>query len=115
MTNQIKNLKEAAERIKLAVTNNEKIIIYGDSDCDGITSVTILQEAIKTLGANVARVLFPNREDDGYGINARAIELLKNEAPALFITLDLGIANNKEIDALNGMGFEVIVVDHHQV
>ena len=115
MTNQIKNLKEAAERIKLAVTNNEKIIIYGDSDCDGITSVTILQEAIKTLGANVARVLFPNREDDGYVINARAIELLKNEAPALFITLDLGIANNKEIDALNGMGFEVIVVDHHQV
>ena len=60
-------------------------------------------------------VLFPNREDDGYGINARALKFLENKAPALFITLDLGISNVKEIEVLNEYGFEVIVVDHHQV
>src|SRR3989338_6745227 len=123
MQKKIKNLKEAAERIKTAVKNNEKIIIYGDSDCDGITSTVILQETIQNLpfdtaqgkGGKVDMVLFPNREDDGYGINARALKFLENKAPALFITLDLGISNVKEIEVLNEYGFEVIVVDHHQV
>ncbi len=112
---KIKNIAEAAERIKLAVKNNEKIIIYGDSDCDGITSTVILEETIKNLGGKVDMVLFPNREDDGYGVNARALKLLEDKAPALFITLDLGISNVKEVDVLNSFGFSVIVVDHHQI
>ncbi len=115
MSKIIKNLKEAADRIKLAVRNNEKIIIYGDSDCDGITSVVILEETIKNLRGKVSDVFFPNREDDGYGINARALEMLKNKVPALFITLDLGISNVYEIEVLNTYGFKVIVIDHHQV
>src|SRR3989344_6644004 len=102
----IKNLKEVAERIRLAVKNNEKIIIYGDSDCDGITSTVILEETIKNLGGKVDMVLFPNREEDGYGINARALEFLQGKSPALFITLDLGIGNIKEVEALNGYGFD---------
>jgi len=114
MENNIKNLKEAADRIRQAVDNKEKIILYGDSDADGITSVVILEETIKNLGGKADVVLFPNREDDGYGINARALELVKNEAPALFVTLDLGIANVKEVQALNELGFEVIVIDHHE-
>src|SRR3989344_7682859 len=115
MKNKIKNLDKAAERIKKSVKNNERIIIYGDSDCDGITSVVILEETIKNLGGKVEAVFFPNRENDGYGINARALEVLKSKAPALFITLDLGIGNIREIEALNSYGFEVIVIDHHQV
>jgi single-stranded-DNA-specific exonuclease len=111
---KIKNIKEAAERIKKAVQNNERIILYGDSDLDGISSVVILEEAIKGLGGHVDVAFFPDRENDGYGINLRALKMLKNKAPALFITLDLGIGNVKEIDLANEMGFEVIIVDHHE-
>ncbi|MSU54353.1 MAG: hypothetical protein EXS48_00735 [Candidatus Staskawiczbacteria bacterium] len=112
---KIKNLAEASDRIKLAVKNNEKIIIYGDSDADGICSTTILQEAIKNLGGSVEMVLFPNREDDGYGVNKRALEYLKTVPPCLFITLDLGISNQAAVDVLNEYGFKVIIVDHHQI
>jgi len=111
---KIKNLEQAAVRIQQAVEQKERIILYGDSDMDGIASVVILEEAIKNLGGEVFMALFPNRENDGYGINVRALELLKDKAPALFITLDLGIANVKEVATANEMRFEVIVVDHHQ-
>jgi single-stranded-DNA-specific exonuclease len=111
---KIKNIEKAAERIKKAVQNGEKIILYGDSDLDGISSVVILEEAIKNLGGHIDVAFFPDRENDGYGINLRALERLKEKAPALFITLDLGIGNLKEIAIANEMGFEVIVVDHHE-
>lgn len=114
MLKKIKNIEKSAERIKQAVSNKERIILYGDSDLDGISSVVILEEAIKNLGGNVCAVFFPDRENDGYGINERALELLKDKAPALFITLDLGIGNIKEIEVAKKMGFEVIVVDHHE-
>ncbi|HEY9584725.1 MAG TPA: DHH family phosphoesterase [Candidatus Paceibacterota bacterium] len=115
MKTEIKNLKETAERIKKAVTNNERIILYGDSDLDGISSTVILEETIKNLGGKIFQVLFPNREEDGYGINKKALAFVKDKASALFITLDLGISNNKEIEFLNEFGFSVIVVDHHQI
>lgn len=111
---RIKNLEKAADRIKKAVKNKENIIIYGDSDLDGIASVVILQEAIKNLGGEISAVVFPDRENDGYGVNTRALDFLRDKAPALFITLDLGISNIKEVDIANEMGFEVIIIDHHQ-
>lgn len=112
---KIKNIEKAAERIKKAVQNKERIILYGDSDLDGISSVVILEEAIKTLGGHIESAFFPDRENNGYGINLHALELLKDKAPALFITLDLGIGNIKEVDMANKLGFEVIIVDHHEV
>ena len=111
---KIKNIEKAAERIKKAVQNKERIILYGDSDLDGISSVVILEEAIKSLGGRIDSAFFPDRENDGYGINLRALKKLQNRAPALFITLDLGIGNIKEVDIANEMGFEVIIVDHHE-
>ena len=111
---KIKNIEKAAERIKQAVQKKERIILYGDSDLDGVASVVILEETIKNLGGNTSCVFFPDRENDGYGINTNALELLKDKAPALFITLDLGIGNLKEIDQANKMGFEVLIVDHHE-
>ncbi len=112
---KIKNIEKAAERIRLAVKNNEKIILYGDSDMDGISSVILLEETINNLGGRVDMALFPDRENDGYGINLKALELLKNKAPALFITLDLGIGNVSEVKIANDLGFEVIIVDHHKI
>ena len=114
MSIKIQNIEKAAERIKKAVANNERIILYGDSDLDGISSVVILEEAIKGLGGRIDSAFFPDRENDGYGINLSALKMLKDKAPALFITLDLGIGNIKEVDVANDMGFEVIIVDHHE-
>ncbi len=111
---KIKNIEKAAERIRQAVNNNERIIIYGDSDLDGISSAVIVEEAIKNLGGQVCRVFFPDREKDGYGVNLKALELLKKDAPALFITLDLGIGNVKEAELAKKIGFEMIIVDHHE-
>jgi len=112
---EIKNLKAAAARIKKAVENKERIILYGDSDCDGICSVVLLEEAIKSIGGQVTRTAFPDRENDGYGITLKALEVLKPLAPALFVTLDMGIGNIKEVDIANSLGFEVLIIDHHQV
>jgi len=114
MGHKIKNIEKAAERIRQAVANNERIILYGDSDLDGISSVVILKEAIKSLGGEICCVFFPDRERDGYGINFNALDILKSKAPALFITLDLGIGNVKEVEMANKMGFEVLIVDHHE-
>jgi len=111
---KIKNIQLAAERIKKAVQNKERIILYGDSDMDGISSVVIVEEAIKNLGGHVEYCFFPDRETDGYGLNLKALEMLKDKTPALLVTLDLGIGNIEEVDAANKMGFEVIIVDHHE-
>ncbi len=115
MTEKIKNIEKAAERIKEAVKKNERIILYGDSDLDGISSVVILGEAIKNLGGKIECAFFPDRENDGYGINSAALEKLQSRAPALFIALDLGIGNVKEVQTANKMGFEVIIIDHHEI
>jgi len=114
MSHKIKNLEKAAQRIKQAVQQKERVVLYGDSDLDGISSVVILEEAIKSLGGSVDCAFFPDRERDGYGINLKALDMLKDKSPALFITLDLGITNKKEVDLANKMGFEVIIVDHHE-
>jgi len=112
---EIKNLEKAAGRILKAIKNKEKIILYGDADLDGTSSVIILEEAIKNLGGKVFEVYFPDREKEGYGLNEQALDYLKPMAPALLITLDCGISNFKEIKKAQKIGFEVIVIDHHEV
>jgi len=115
MPTEIKNLKKAANRIIKAVKNKEKIVIYGDADLDGVTSVIILKEAIKNLGGWVSAVYFPDREKEGYGITEKALFYLKKYSPALFLALDCGIGNFKEIDLAKKLGFEVVLVEHHEI
>ena len=115
MPTEIKNLKKAANRILKAIKSKEKIILYGDADLDGITSVIILQETIKNLQGEVTSVYFPDRENEGYGINKKALNILKDTAPALLISLDLGIGNVEEVKLAKKLGFEVIIIDHHEL
>ena len=115
MVVEIKNLKKAADRILKAIKSKEKIILYGDSDLDGITSVVILEETINNLGGEITSIYFSNREDDGYGINKKSLDILKNIAPALIIALDLGIGNFEEVKLAKKLGFEVIIIDHHEI
>jgi single-stranded-DNA-specific exonuclease len=112
---KIKNLDKVAKRIQKAVRDKEKIIIYGDSDMDGVSSVIILKETLTTLGFSSPVIYFPDREDEGYGINESALEKLKQYAPALFITLDCGISNFKEAELAGEMSFEVVIIDHHEI
>jgi single-stranded-DNA-specific exonuclease len=112
---EIKNLKKVAERIKKAVKEKERIILYGDADMDGVSAVIILKEAVRNLGGKVEAVYFPDRETEGYGINEDALNYLKKYAPALFIALDCGIGNFKEVKLAKKLGFEVIILDHHRV
>lgn len=112
---EIKNLKKAANRILKAIKNKEKIILYGDADLDGVTSVIILKEAIKNLGGEASAVYFPDREKEGYGLNEEALNFLKKFAPALLIVFDCGIGNFGEMKLAEKLGFEVIIIDHHEV
>ncbi|MBI4122911.1 MAG: DHH family phosphoesterase [Parcubacteria group bacterium] len=112
---EIKNLTKAAARIRQAAVRLERIILYGDADLDGISSLIILGEAIKSLGGTVAATTFPNREHDGYGLTPKALAELKHLAPALLIVADLGIGNFEEVKEAKKLGFEVIIIDHHEI
>jgi single-stranded-DNA-specific exonuclease len=112
---EIKNLKKVARRIKKAIRNNERIILYGDADLDGVASLIILKESIRNLGGEVAMIYFPDREKEGYGINDKALNLLKKITPALLILLDCGISNFQEVKVAKKLGFEIIIIDHHEI
>jgi len=112
---EIKNLKEVAERIKKAILKKEKIVLYGDADLDGVASLIILKETIKNLEGRISTIYFPDREKEGYGISIVALDYLKEISPALLISLDCGIGNFQEIELAKKLGFEVIVIDHHEI
>lgn len=112
---EIKNLGKAAKRISEAIENKEKIILYGDADLDGVSSVIILKESVQTLGGKVAAVYFPDRETEGYGISQTGLLFLKKYSPALLVAIDCGIGNFKETKLAKKLGFKVIIVDHHEI
>lgn len=112
---EIKNLKKTANRLLKAIKNKEKIVLYGDADLDGTTAVIILADTIKNLGSKATAIYFPDRELEGYGITEKGLDYLKENAPALLVTLDCGIGNFKETELAKKLGFEVIIIDHHQV
>ena len=112
---EIKNLKEVSERIKKAIKDNEKIIIYADADIDGVTSCLILEETLKNLNFQPHCVLFPDRNEEGYGLNENALSIISPFSPGLLILLDCGISNFQEIKKAKEKGFFVIIIDHHEV
>jgi len=112
---EIKNLKKVAKRILQAIKSKENIILYGDTDLDGVASVIILKEALKNLGGEIATIYFPDREIEGYGISETSLNSLKKFSPTLLISLDCGIGNFKEVKLAKKLGFEVIIIDHHEI
>ena len=104
-------IEDAVERILQAKEEGEKVLIFGDSDVDGITSTAILYEELVRMGIDVSWRL--PLEDDGYGLNLEAIDDFAAQDGTLIITVDCGISNNDEIAHANELGIEVIVTDHH--
>ena len=103
----------AVNRIINAIEKKEKMIIYGDYDVDGITSITVLKKFLLERGAVVDDYI-PNRLDEGYGLNKDAIKKIADEKYTLMITVDCGISGIEEVDYANSLGIETIITDHHE-
>jgi len=109
----LKDMSEAVERLRKAVLSDEKILIYGDYDVDGITSVSFLYLLFKELGANVYYYI-PDRQQEGYGLSEKGIKRANELGIDLIITVDCGITGHPEIELAASLGIDVIVSDHHE-
>lgn len=107
------DMKKAVDKIIQAIEKQEKIIIYGDYDVDGITSITVLKSFLQDRGIEVGSYI-PNRLEEGYGLNKEAIAKIVGEGCQLMITVDCGISSVEEIAYANSLGLETIVTDHHE-
>jgi len=111
-----KQLDKAIKRIKKAIDNEERIIVYGDYDADGICATAILWETLYKLNKKVMPYI-PERVNEGYGLNKKSISALKekNSDLKLIITVDHGVTANEKIKYAESLGVDVIVCDHHQL
>lgn len=109
----IVDMDKAVERINSALENGEKICVYGDYDCDGITSTVLLYNYLQNMGAQVSYYI-PDRDGEGYGMNMGAVERLAQQGVTLIITVDNGVSALEEIDYAATLGVDVVVTDHHK-
>jgi single-stranded-DNA-specific exonuclease len=109
---EIKDMQKASEIILRSIDNDEMICIYGDYDCDGVTSTVILYSYLYEMGANVTYYI-PEREE-GYGMNKESIKKLSEMGVNLIITVDNGITAVDEAEYIKELGMNLIITDHHQ-
>ena len=107
-------IKNSVNRIKRAIKNNEKVIVYGDYDCDGICATSIMVKTFKLLNYDVSYYI-PSRYIDGYGLNITNVKKIAEKGYKLIICVDNGISANEAIEKAKEFGIDVIVVDHHEV
>lgn len=105
-------MKKAVDKIISVIEKKEFITVYGDYDADGVCGTAILYSTLKKLDAKVDYYI-PDREKEGYGLNAEAIKTIAKNGTKLIITVDCGITNNEEVDEANNLGMEIIITDHH--
>ena len=108
------DMQQAVERIMRAITQGEKIAIYGDYDIDGMTATTILTESLTALSADVINFI-PSRFVDGYGMGTRGVDEVGKQGVTLIITVDTGSLSHEHIDYAKTKDIDVIVTDHHTV
>lgn len=106
------DMQAAVDRILPAIASGEKIVVYGDYDVDGITATALLVHFLRGIGANVDYYI-PDRKNEGYGINVKAISQLSKLGTRLMVTVDCGITATGEVELAKTMGMDVIVTDHH--
>ena len=109
----LSDMEKAVTRINEAIDKNERILVYGDYDADGVTSTTILVKTLQTLGSS--GLVYSNRFSEGYGPNELAFRNAYDEGVSLIITVDNGIQGHKEIEMVQKLGVDVIVTDHHEI
>lgn len=102
----------AAARVRDAIEEGERICVFGDYDCDGVTAVALLTSYLQAEGADVLYYI-PEREGEGYGLNRPALDLLADHGVQLVITVDNGVSAHEEIRYAATLGMDVVVTDHH--
>lgn len=107
------DMDKAVERIEKAVEAKEKILIYGDYDVDGVTSVSLLLLYLRSKGADVEYYI-PERVNEGYGLNNVAIDRFKEDGVSLIITVDSGITAGDEVKYAAEHGIDTVITDHHE-
>ena len=115
----MKDMDKAVERLHQAITQGEKILIYGDYDVDGTTAVALMYRFLQNLASNFSSLTFnldyyiPDRYTEGYGVSQQGIDYAAAQGCTLIITLDCGIKAVEKIAYANSKGIDVIVCDHH--
>lgn len=109
----ITDMDKAVERIEKAIENFEKICVFGDYDCDGVTSTALMYSYLTSRGADVTYYI-PDRITEGYGMNCSAIKKLCEQGVKLIVTVDNGISAIEEIEYAKTLGIETVVTDHHK-
>jgi len=109
----LKDMDIAVRRIKRAMENGERIAVYGDYDVDGMTSACLLATYFRSKGADY-EIYIPGRTEEGYGVNASALDALKAKGVTLVITVDCGITAGEEAVYAREIGLDLIVTDHHE-
>jgi len=110
----MKDMKKGVSRLIKAIHNREGIVIYGDYDADGITSVVILYKFINELTSRISYYI-PDRVQEGYGLSHSAIDKFKKDDVKLIITVDCGISDHEPIAYAKSLGIDTIVLDHHEI
>lgn len=110
----MKDMEKAVDIIKEAVKQKKEIVIYGDYDCDGVISTTMLYYALKRCGASF-KYYIPNREDEGYGMNSNRVKALKEEGAEIILTCDNGISAFEQVKLAKDIGMKVVLTDHHDI
>ena len=110
----LSGMQEAVDKIRDAVSNKKRILVFGDYDVDGMSATAVLYNVFKKLGTSIDFFL-PNRFVDGYGLTNDVIDKIKAKYnPELIITVDCGISCKEEVDYANSLGIDMIVTDHHE-
>lgn len=109
----MKDMDKAVERIEQALTNNENILVYGDYDVDGTSSVALMSTYLKTRSEQIATYI-PDRYDEGYGVSIKGIDFAHDNDFSLIIALDCGIKAIDKVAYAKEKGIDFIICDHHR-
>lgn len=108
------NMEAGVDLILSAIEDDERICIYGDYDADGITSASVLMEVLSHLTSNLTYYI-PSRFEEGYGLNCRALDKIKDDGVNLVVTVDCGSVSCDEVEYAKALGLKILVTDHHTI
>ena len=109
----LQDMDRAVERLRRAIVSGETVAVYGDYDVDGITSTCLLTDYLRSKGLRCLPYI-PSRDNEGYGLNTAAIDMLREKGVSLMITVDCGITAREEAAHAREIGMDLIVTDHHE-
>jgi single-stranded-DNA-specific exonuclease len=110
----MQDMKKAVDRLVVAIYGHEQVVIYGDYDADGITSVVVLLRFLRQIHPKVSYYI-PDRINEGYGLHREALERLRSEGTSLIITVDCGMSDHEQIAYARQLGMDTIILDHHEL